>query len=150
MADIGRVQEQVALTDRLSFQLYAASRAMVGAYRRKLQEFDLTYPQYLTMHAVWELEGRTVSELCEELELDSGTVSPILARLEAEGYLARERVGADGRQVRVFCTDSGRELQARVVPVPGDVATAAGLSDDEYWQLCQLLKSFRDAVRQPD
>ncbi|KIP51631.1 MarR family winged helix-turn-helix transcriptional regulator [Leucobacter komagatae] len=147
MDDTGSQQEPVAIADRLSFQLYAASRAVVGAYRRKLQEFDLTYPQYLAMHALWTNDGQTVTELCSALELDSGTVSPLLTRLEAVGYLLRERVGADGRQVRVFCTELGRELQEKTLPVPVDVASSSGLSDAEYGQLCGLLSTLRAAVR---
>lgn len=147
MKKADQIQVPAALADRLSFQLYVASRAMVGAYRRKLLEFDLTYPQYLTMHAVWELDGRTVSELCAELDLDSGTVSPILARLEAEGFIARERVGTDGRQVRVFCTERGQHLKEQVLLVPLDIASSIELSDEDYAALCRLLGALRNAVR---
>ncbi|KAM9862114.1 MarR family winged helix-turn-helix transcriptional regulator [Leucobacter sp. BZR 635] len=136
----------VALADRLSFQLYAASRAMAGAYRRELRAFNLSFPQYLTLRAVWEGDGRTVSEICASLELDSGTLSPLLSRLEAAGLLQRERIGTDGRQVRIFCTDAGRELRARVEAIPSDIETATGISEEEFGQLCGLLGKLRSAV----
>ena len=135
------------LVDRLGFQLYASSRAIMGAYRRELAAFGLTYPQYLTMNAVWAAEGQTVSQLCAALELETGTVSPILVRLEALGYVLRERAGTDGRQVRVFCTEQGAELRARLLFVPGCVEAAAGLSEADYGQLFALLGALRAAVR---
>ncbi|GAA1314295.1 MarR family winged helix-turn-helix transcriptional regulator [Leucobacter albus] len=142
-----RADAAAALADRLSFQLYAASRALTSAYRRELQHFGLTYPQYLALRALGAGDGQPVSDLCAALELDSGTVSPLLSRLAAEGYIVRERVGADGRQVRVFCTDSGRELQARLEGVPAEVARSLALTEADFGQLCAMLGSLRDTAR---
>ncbi|GAA2835666.1 MarR family transcriptional regulator [Leucobacter komagatae] len=145
--DLGDSRQHVGVSDRLTFQLYAASRAMVGAYRRELQAFNLTYTQYLTLQAIWGGDGRPVTELCEQLELDSGTVSPLLARLEQGGFISRERAGVDGRQVRVFCTEQGWGLRDQLANVPGGTRGVDGLSDDELQNLSSLLDTLRAAVR---
>lgn len=145
--ELGQGEREIELADQLTFQLYAASRAMVAAYRKELQPFNLTYTQYLTMRAVWSGDGRPVTELCAELELDSGTISPLLTRLESGGFISRERVGNDGRQVRVFCTELGRHLQAQLMHLPGSVAEASAISEPEIERLCGMLGSLREAVR---
>lgn len=147
MPHVGQDTREIELADQLTFQLYAASRAMVSAYRKELQPFNLTYTQYLTMRAVWSGDGRPVSDLCAELELDSGTISPLLTRLEASGYISRERVSDDGRQVRVFCTPLGRDLRAQLMHLPGSVAEASAISESEIERLCGMLGSLREAVR---
>ena len=147
MADTIGMDGDVELADQLSFQLYSASRAMMSAYRRELQAYGLTYPQYLTLRAVWARDGSPVSDICAALDLDSGTVSPLISRLETEGLLVRERVGSDGRQVRVFCTDRGRELRAQLRHVPGGVAGAAGIDEDAFGALVAQLGTLREAVR---
>ncbi|RKQ90052.1 MarR family transcriptional regulator [Mycolicibacterium mucogenicum 261Sha1.1M5] len=147
MPHVGQDTREIELADQLTFQLYAASRAMMSAYRKELQPFNLTYTQYLTMRAVWSGDGRPVSDLCAELELDSGTISPLLTRLEASGYISRERVSDDGRQVRVFCTPLGRELQAQLMHLPGSVAEASAISEPEIERLCGMLGTLREAVR---
>lgn len=147
MPHVGQDTREIELADQLTFQLYAASRAMVSAYRKELQPFNLTYTQYLTMRAVWSGDGRPVSDLCAELELDSGTISPLLTRLEASGYISRERVSDDGRQVRVFCTPLGRDLRAQLMHLPGSVAEASAISEPEIERLCGMLGSLREAVR---
>lgn len=147
MPHVGQDTREIELADQLTFQLYAASRAMVSAYRKELQPFNLTYTQYLTMRAVWSGDGRAVSDLCAVLELDSGTISPLLTRLEASGYISRERVSDDGRQVRVFCTPLGRELQAQLMHLPGSVAEASAISEPEIERLCGMLGTLREAVR---
>lgn len=144
---LGDRGQRVGVSDRLTFQLYAASRAMVGAYRRELQAFNLTYTQYLTLQAIWGGNGRPVTELCAQLELDSGTISPLLARLEQGGFISRERAGADGRQVRVFCTEQGWDLRDRLAGLPGGARGVDGLSDDELQNLSSLLDTLRAAVR---
>ncbi|KAM9864816.1 Organic hydroperoxide resistance transcriptional regulator [Leucobacter aridicollis] len=147
MPHVGQDTREIELADQLTFQLYAASRAMMSAYRKELQPFNLTYTQYLTMRAVWSGDGRPVSDLCAELELDSGTISPLLTRLEASGYISRERVSDDGRQVRVFCTPLGRDLQAQLMHLPGSVAEASAISEPEIERLCGMLGTLREAVR---
>lgn len=137
----------VAVDDQLCFQLYATSRAVSGAYRVGLAGLGLTYPQYVTLLAVLEQDGRTVSELCDALDLDSGTVSPILARLQGEGLVTKVREGGDGRSVRVFCTEAGADLGRRVAPVRASVENATGLSSAEFAQLRGLLQQVRHNLK---
>lgn len=98
------------LDQQLCFALYAASRATTGAYRQALDEVGLTYPQYLVMLVLWEDDGLAVRELGERLHLDSGTLSPLLGRLEAAGLVTRSRPDRDGRRVVIHLTDVGRRL----------------------------------------
>lgn len=100
------------LRNQLCFALYTASRATAAAYREALAETQLTFPQYLVMLALWENDGLTVSELGTELHLDSGTLSPLLTRLETNGYVTRSRPERDGRRVVVQLTAAGTELRA--------------------------------------
>lgn len=100
------------LRNQLCFALYTASRATAAAYREALAETKLTFPQYLVMLALWENDGLTVSELGTELHLDSGTLSPLLTRLETNGYVTRSRPERDGRRVVVQLTAAGKKLRA--------------------------------------
>src|SRR5690606_14147124 len=98
--------------EQLCFPLYAASRAMTAVYRPKLERLGLTYPQYLVMLALWERDARSVGELGTALDLDSGTLSPLLKRLEATGYVERRRAAADERRVDIVLTERGRAVRA--------------------------------------
>src|SRR3989442_3417550 len=104
MPDDARAPDGLGLDDQLCFALYAASRAVTAAYRPLLAELDLTYPQYLVMLVLWERGSGTVKELGDALELDYGTLSPLLKRLEAAGLVHRERRPEDERSVRVALT----------------------------------------------
>src|SRR5438105_12628747 len=101
------------LDNQLCFALYSASLAMTKLYKPLLDPLGLTYPQYLAMLVLWERDGITVSELGERLQLDSGTLTPLLKRLESQGLLARERDRADERRVLLQLTPAGRALKAR-------------------------------------
>lgn len=103
----------IRLDEQLCFALYSASRAVIAAQRPGLAELGLTYPQYLAMLVLWEEDEITVSRLCRRLQLDSGTVSPLLRRLEALGYLTRRRSSSDERSVTVALTPEGVALGAR-------------------------------------
>ncbi len=118
----GGKSSERALDRMLCFSLYAASRATTQAYRRVLKPWGLTYPQYLVLIELWESQPRTVSELGDDLMLDSGTLSPLLGRLESLGYLSRSRSVTDGRVVTIHLTDSGRDLQAELAHIPGEIA----------------------------
>ncbi|MFD6948693.1 MarR family transcriptional regulator [Nocardiopsis sp. TSRI0078] len=117
----------LALDNQLCFSLYAASRALTGLYRELLGELGLTYPQYLVMLVLWERGTLTVKELSHALHLDSGTLSPLLRRLEGAGLLTRERSATDERVVEVSATRRGEELRARAEGVPDRVLCAADL-----------------------
>ncbi|BCW44067.1 MarR family transcriptional regulator [Arthrobacter sp. StoSoilB5] len=141
MSDAPRLRHQVC------FALYSASKAATAVYRPVLDELGLTYPQYLVMLVLWEQEPRSVRELGAELGLDSGTLSPLLKRLEALGLVERHRSVDDERRVDVVLTDAGRELSARAKAVPKRLADAAGLSPDEIEQLHATLGKLTAALQ---
>jgi len=130
---------QLELDRQLCFPLYAASRAMTRAYAPILDRFGLTYPQYLAMLALWADDGLSVGELGRRLRLDSGTLTPLLKRLEAAGLLDRSRDPDDERRVVVTLTDAGRRLQSDVADVPRAIATHLDLDEDEARALHGLL-----------
>ena len=130
----------LSLDRHLCFALYSASRAMTAAYRPILTELNLTYPQYLVLLALWE-EGRaTVGRLGERLQLDSGTLSPLLKRLEANGFIRRERSRADERLVEITLTPAGRRLERQAQCIPEQLFSSTGMTEREAADL-------RDAVR---
>ncbi|KAF0849378.1 MarR family winged helix-turn-helix transcriptional regulator [Nocardia caishijiensis] len=136
----------LTLDEQLCFPLYAASRAMTAAYRPKLEQLGLTYPQYLVMLALWERDGRSVGELGTALELDSGTLSPLLKRLEATGFVQRRRAADDERRVDIMLTEHGRAVRAAACAIPTEMAQAAGLTGDEAVALRTLLRKLTDSL----
>lgn len=131
------------LEDMLCFDLYAASRLVTSVYRHVLDPLDLTYPQYLVLVALWEHEELTVREVIEQLDLDYGTVSPLLKRLEARGLVVRRRRPEDERSVTVTLTDEGRAMQERARGVAPAIGAAFGLPDDDAERLRGLLERVR-------
>ncbi|MET3719334.1 MULTISPECIES: MarR family transcriptional regulator [unclassified Arthrobacter] len=138
--------EAPRLDRQVCFALYSASRAATAVYRPVLEDLGLTYPQYLVMLVLWESEPKGVKELGEELGLDSGTLSPLLKRLEAMGFLERRRSGEDERRVAVHLTPGGRALSAKASGIPRHLADAAGLSPDELEQLRATLERLTQAL----
>jgi MarR family transcriptional regulator, organic hydroperoxide resistance regulator len=134
------------LDNQLCFALYSTSLAMTKLYKPLLEELGLTYPQYLVMLVLWEEDGPMVSELGERLYLDSGTLTPLLKRLEAAGLVARVRDTQDERRVHITLTAAGRKLKARAQKVPGCVRTASQCSLGELMQLKQQLRGLRDRL----
>ena len=108
-----KTQDPLLLDRQLCFAVYAASHAFNAAYKPFLDPLGLTYPQYLVMLVLWEADNLKVNEIGAKLHLDSGTLTPLLKRLEAAGYLKRTRDASDERQVRVSLTKSGVNLQIR-------------------------------------
>ena len=134
---------QLKLDVQLCFPLYAATRAVTRAYTDLLAESGLTYPQYLTMLALWEApEPLTVGELGKRLRLDSGTLTPLLKRLEAAGHAVRRRDTADERRVLLEVTAQGRRLRDQVAEVPLRLAEDMGLSRKDAKELRRLLGSL--------
>ncbi|MEH1126007.1 MarR family winged helix-turn-helix transcriptional regulator [Micromonospora sp. CPCC 206061] len=136
----------MALRRQVCFALYAASRATTALYRPLLDELGLTYPQYLVLLVLWERDGRTVKELGEELRLDSGTLSPLLKRMEAAGLVERHRTAGDERVVEVRLTDAGTELQARARSVPATLVAATGLDRKTLVELRDTLTTFASTM----
>ena len=134
------------LDHQLCFALYSSSLAMTKLYKPLLEPLGLTYPQYLAMLVLWEGDGVTVSQLGERLMLDSGTLTPLLKRLEAAGLVQRLRDSADERRVLLQLTREGRALKRRALAVPEAVACAAGCELDELARLTARLKTLREQL----
>jgi MarR family transcriptional regulator, organic hydroperoxide resistance regulator len=140
---------QLKLDVQLCFPLYAATRAVTRAYTDLLDESGLTYPQYLTMLALWEApEPLTVGDLGKRLRLDSGTLTPLLKRLEAAGHVVRRRDTGDERRVLLEVTPQGRRLRDQVAEVPLRLAEDMGLSRKEAKELRRLLGSLLENLDQ--
>ncbi|UFS59530.1 MarR family winged helix-turn-helix transcriptional regulator [Subtercola endophyticus] len=149
MASRGSAPQHVAplLDEQICFALYNASRAMTARYRELLEPLGLTYPQYLVMLVLWESEPVTVSHLGARLQLDSGTLSPLLRRLETAGLVTRNRSVNDERSVLVSLTPAGDELRAQTTRFPELVCGASGLSVEAIGALRDQVFAFADNVR---
>ena len=134
------------LDQQICFSLHAASRAFGGVYRVVLKDLGLTYPQYLVMLVLWEHGDLPVKKLGEHLRLDSGTLSPLLKRLEAAGLVRRERSARDERSVEVRLTEEGTALRERALQVPRRIATATGFDVDEIRELRARLDQLTEAL----
>jgi DNA-binding MarR family transcriptional regulator len=128
------------LDNQLCFPLYAASRAIMQAYQPALADLGLTYPQYLVMMVLWEKDGLSVKELGERLYLDSGTLTPLLKRLEENGLLRRGRAAHDERVVELFLTLDGRRLKKRAENIPQDVLCKIGVPLEKVQRLREDVK----------
>jgi DNA-binding MarR family transcriptional regulator len=131
---------------QLCFALYAASRAMTNAYRPLLQDIDLTYPQYLVMLVLWQQDDVSIGELGEQLHLDSGTLTPLLKRLEARQLIKRARDPADERQVRLTLTRAGEAMRQAASFVPVALKCRLDLPDGKAQQLRGELKLLLDRL----
>jgi DNA-binding MarR family transcriptional regulator len=134
------------LDHQLCFALYAASLAMTKLYKPLLEPLGLTYPQYLVMLVLWQGDGITVSQLGERLALDSGTLTPLLKRLEASALVQRMRDTTDERRVLLQMTPAGRALKARAVRVPQTIAAASGCELGELSSLTARLQALRQQL----
>lgn len=141
------MENPLLLDQQLCFALYSATRAMTQAYAPLLAPLGLTYPQYLAMLVLWEDDDLAVKDLGARLELDSGTLTPLLKRLEALGLVARARDAADERVVRVRLTQKGRSLRRRALAVPAQMACQAGLSLREIGALRERLLRLAENLR---
>ena len=134
------------IDDMLCFSLYAASRATTQAYRRILKPWGLTYPQYLVLIELWEHEPRTVGELGDDLALDSGTLSPLLSRLEKLGHVARTRSSEDARVVSIHLTAQGHALRGELAHVTDEIRRCLSISPAAARALLTELHAYTDAV----
>lgn len=143
--------EQLALDDQLCFALYSAFHAVMRTYRPLLEDAALTYPQYLAMLALWERsEPVSVGELGHRLRLDSGTLTPLLKRLEAAGHVTRRRDPEDERRVLVEATAQGLALRDRVASVPASLAACVGIEVQVAEGLRSQLHALADALDAAD
>lgn len=131
--------DTLRLENQLCFPLYAASREIIKKYKPFLDELDLTYTQYITLMLLWEHKTMRVKELGEKLYLDSGTLTPLLKKLEAKGLITRVRSTEDERNLNVTITDEGEALKDRAVEIPAKIVACTDLSMEEAKTLYQLL-----------
>ena len=138
--------QAMRLDAQLCFAVHAASRAFDGVYRITLREAGLTYPQYLVLLALWEYGELSVKDLGGKLRLDSGTLSPLLKRMEAAGLVERRRDPADERSVTVRPTEAGSDLRERVCVVPEHTVDSTGMSLEEMADLRERLKALTESL----
>jgi DNA-binding MarR family transcriptional regulator len=136
----------VLLEDQLCFALYAASRALTARYRPQLDEIGLTYPQYLVMMLLWEEDNQTVGQLGARLNLDSGTLSPLLKRLTAAGLVTRHRRVEDERSVSIALTEQGRSVRERGLAISEDMICALQLDVQDFGALKSQLELLIERV----
>jgi len=134
------------LDNQLCFALYSTSLAMTKLYKPLLDALGLTYPQYLAMLVLWEQDGLTVSELGQRLYLDSGTLTPLLKRLEVSGLISRIRAVEDERRVHISLTAAGRKLKAQAANIPGCILSASQCSIPELIALTQQVQALRQRL----
>ena len=138
--------DALLLDNQLCFALYSASLAMTKLYKPLLAELGVTYPQYLALLVLWERDGLMVSELGERLSLDSGTLTPLLKRMEGLGLVARIRDVNDERRVHITLTPAGRRLKARAAKVPGCILAATQCTIPELVSLTQQVQALRQRL----
>ncbi len=119
---------------------------MTATYRSMLDKLGVTYPQYLVLLALWEQDGRGVSELCDALVLDTGTLSPLLKRLEILGLVERRRESADERRVGIHLTDAGAALRGEAVGIPAELTRSTGMDADELGALRDTLTNLTESL----
>ena len=141
-----RADAWLALDKQLCFALYSASLAMTKVYKPLLAPLGLTYPQYLVMLALWEHDGQSVSALGDKVALDSGTLTPLLKRLETQGRVRRERDAEDERRVIVQLTPAGRQMKVEARRIPREIGRASGCELSEIVDLTRQLTAMRDAL----
>lgn len=136
--------EALKLENQLCFPLYAASRKIVSAYTPYLKPLGITYTQYITFLVLWEEDGLFVGDICARLHLDNGTLTPLLKKMEKQGFVVRRRDETDERKVRVFLTDEGRAMKERVRDIPRKVGSCVDLDTEEARTLYRLLYKLLD------
>ena len=140
------LEDMLLLDNQLCFPLYAAAKEVVRRYTPFLAPFDLTYTQYIAMMVLWEKKTVSVNELGKQLMLDSGTLTPLLRKLEDKKYLLREKSAKDGRRLIVSLTPEGASLKDKMVVVPQKMGTCVHLSPEETVELKRLLKKVTDNI----
>lgn len=136
---IFRMESVLKLKSQVCFPLYTLSREIINRYRPFLDELDITYPQYLVLLVLWESEPQTVNQIGDKLYLDSGTLTPLLKRLEVKGFVKRRRKTSDERVVEITLTDVGRSLKDSAELIPQKVVDVMGVTTDELMALKEIV-----------
>lgn len=134
--------EDLFIKNQICFSIYSASRYVSQVYQSHLNPYDLTYLQFLVMLCLWENEGITVSDICKQLDLDTGTLSPLLKKLEFKEYILRERQTVDERVVLIVLTKKGRGLKTKIFPLRESLICESGLQMKELVELKAQLEKL--------
>ena len=137
-------EEILRLDNQICFPMYVASKEIVRQYIPLLKELDLTYTQYITLLALWENDHITVKELGSRLYLDSGTLTPLLNKLENKGYIIKNKSDKDGRELVVCVTDEGSKLKEKALSIPQNIAKCVHLEREEAIEFYRLLHKVLD------
>lgn len=144
------MEDILSLDNQLCFALYACSKELLRKYEPVLAPLGLTYTQYIVMLALWEQEGQTVKSLGEALRLDSGTLTPLLKRMEAKGFLEKRRSARDERLVEVLLTGKGRALREQALEIPEKMLCITGFSSEGAAALRETLWAFLTRLREEE
>lgn len=139
--------DALKIENQLCFPLYAASRDVIKQYKTSLEKLELTYTQYIVMMVLWERQQITTKEMGKILHLDSGTLTPLLKKMESKGLVSRKRSEFDERNLTVTITEKGMQLRDEAVEIPGQIAKCNVLDEEETATLYKLLYKIMDAVK---
>jgi DNA-binding MarR family transcriptional regulator len=142
------IGSDLKLDNQLCFTLYSTSLLMTKFYKPLLKGLGLTYPQYLVLLTLWQEDGQSAGSISRRLMTDTGSLTPVFKRLEADGLLKRVRSRRDERVVELFLTDQGREMQAQAQEIPGYVVMASGQSPGDLAELKARLKTLRERLEE--
>lgn len=142
--------ENLKLDKQLCFALYSATNNITRLYRNLLDDYDLTYPQYLVLLVLWEKDGIAIKEVMKKLNLDSGTLSPIIKRLQNAGMVEKVRTDKDERIVRLLLTEKARNLEPMIAEVQEKVACQTELSSTEFFELLDRLNQLASSLRRKE
>ena len=137
--------EALKLDNQLCFPLYAASRKITGAYTPYLKPLGITYTQYITFMVLWEHDNIPVHDICARLHLDNGTMTPLLKKMEEQGYITRRRDGSDERRVLICLTDAGRAMKEKAKDIPLKIGSCIRIQPDEARTLYRILYEILDS-----
>ncbi len=135
------------LGNQLCFPLYVISKEIISLYRPFLDELQITYSQYLVMMVLWEKDGLTVNQLGEKLYLDSGTLTPLLKKLEIKGFVIRKRKKEDERVVQIFLADAGRNLQQKACEIPIKMQEELNLTNEDLFELKETVQKILNKIQ---
>ncbi|HIC45998.1 MAG TPA: MarR family transcriptional regulator [Methylophaga aminisulfidivorans] len=138
--------DNLRLDNQLCFALYTATNSITRFYRSLLNEYDLTYPQYLVLVVLWEKDGIAIKDVMRQLKLDSGTLSPIIKRLQSAELVEKVRTDEDERVVRLFLTDKAKQLEPLIAEVQTKVACKTALSSSEFFELLSTLNELTNSL----
>lgn len=141
--------QQTTLKEQICFPLYACTKEIIRRYSKQLAPFNLTYTQYIVMLVLWEHKEIAFGELSKLVYLDSGTLTPLLKKLEAKGFLTRQRSAADERCLMISLTEQGAALQEEVSGIPADIRGTIDVSDSDVLLLKQIIERLKDGIMGP-